>query len=183
MSSRYVLAMDPSGNYQEGNGTTGWVLFDNESKKICKFGVIKASNYSNQFRYWDAHVELIDGLAGFNPDIVMEDYLLYANRSRNQINSRLETPQLLGILKYEAYKRGIYITTQTAMQVKTRWSDALLCKKGYLVDTNVGYCIGETRVVDHIRDALRHALHYSTYTSSYGKDFVNGRRNKSRQTF
>lgn len=178
MTARYVLAIDPSGSFQEGKGQTGWVLFDNETKKICKFGVIKALNYQNQFRFWDAHIELIDGLTGFHPDIVMEDYLLYADRSRQQINSRLETPQLIGIIKYEAYKRGIYVTTQTAQMVKTRWSDGILEHKGYITKTNVGYCIKETRVVDHIRDALRHALHFSTYTSNYGKEFLNEQRRK-----
>ena len=40
--SRYILALDPSGNYNEGSGTTGWVLFDNETDMFCKFGAIKA---------------------------------------------------------------------------------------------------------------------------------------------
>lgn len=181
MTARYVLAIDPSGNYQEGKGQTGWVLYDNETKKICKFGVIKACDYANQFRYWDAHVNLIDGLTGFNPDIVMEDYLLYANRSKNQINSRLETPQLIGIIKYEAYKRGIYVTTQTAQMVKTRWSDGVLEFKGYLTKTTRGYAIKETLVSDHVRDALRHAIHFSTYTSNYGKEYLHEQKRRQIQ--
>ena len=36
MNSRYVLALDPSGAYKEGKGTTGWCLFDNETKQIAK---------------------------------------------------------------------------------------------------------------------------------------------------
>ena len=81
MNSRYVLALDPSGAYKEGKGTTGWCLFDNETKQIAKFGVIKAENYSCQFHYWDAHISLIDSLSGYNPDVVIEDYLLYNNRA------------------------------------------------------------------------------------------------------
>ena len=91
MNSRYVLALDPSGAYKEGKGTTGWCLFDNETKQIAKFGVIKAENYSCQFHYWDAHISLIDSLSGYNPDVVIEDYLLYNNRAEAQTNSRLET--------------------------------------------------------------------------------------------
>lgn len=168
-NARYVLALDPSGNYKEGQGITGWCLFDNETDKIIKFGVIKASDYSCQFQYWDAHVKLIDGLSGFHPDIVIEDYLLYGNRAENQINSRLETPQLIGIIKYESYKRGLFIYIQTAMQVKTRWSDDLLARKGYMVKKGNRYELGGTILVSHIKDSIRHAVHYKTYNTKYNK--------------
>lgn len=168
-NARYVLALDPSGNYKEGQGITGWCLFDNETDKIIKFGVIKASDYSCQFQYWDAHVKLIDGLSGFHPDIVIEDYLLYGNRAENQINSRLETPQLIGIIKYESYKRGLFIYIQTAMQVKTRWSDDLLARKGYMIKKGNRYELGGTVLVGHIKDSIRHAVHYKTYNTKYNK--------------
>ena len=38
--------------------------------------------------YWDAHINLIDSLAGYHPDIVMEDYLLYSNK-KNDINNHM----------------------------------------------------------------------------------------------
>ncbi len=167
--SRYVLAFDPSGNYKEGLGTTGWCLFDLSNNKIAKFGAIKASDYSCQFHYWDAHIKLIDDLAGFKPDIVVEDYLLYNNRADAQTNSRLETPQLLGIIKYEVWKRGLFIYTQTALQVKTRWNDYILENKGYINRKNGSTYIGTVRISDHIKDSIRHALHYKTYTSKYTK--------------
>ena len=107
MNSRYILALDPSGNYNEGHGTTGWCLFDMKTNQISKFGVIQASKFKSQNDYWNAHVELIDSLVGYEPNIVLEDYLLYSNRATNQINSRLETPQLIGVIKYECYLRGL----------------------------------------------------------------------------
>lgn len=167
MNSRYVLAMDPSGAYKEGLGTTGWCLLDNETGKVVKFGYIYAGNFSCQFQYWDAHIKLIDGLAGYHPDVVIEDYLLYGERAEAQINSRLETPQLLGIIKYETYKRGLFIYIQTAMQVKTRWKDEILCHKGLITQKGKSYYIKDTLVSDHVRDALRHAVHYMTYNSTY----------------
>lgn len=133
MISRYVLAIDPSGNYNEGKGTTGWCLFDLQNNKIAKFGTISAEDYPCQFQYWDAHVQLLDSLTGYKPDVVIEDYLLYSNRAEAQTNSRLETPQLIGIIKYETYKRGLFIYIQTAMEVKTRWSNVLLTKKDTLL--------------------------------------------------
>lgn len=166
-NSRYVLALDPSGSYQEGLGTTGWCLFDIETNKIAKFGYIYAGDYDCQFKYWHAHVKLIDSLAGYKPDVVIEDYLLYGNRAMNQINSRLETPQLLGIIKYECYMRGLFIYIQTALQVKKRWPDNVLVHKGYIHKDGKGYSICDIPLSDHVRDSIRHAVHYSTFNTKY----------------
>jgi hypothetical protein len=163
IKSRYILAIDPSGNYVEGKGITGWVLFDRSTNKVAKFGYISASMYSNQFAYWDAHITLLDSLSGYAPVIVIEDFLLYSNRTTSQINSRFETPQLIGIIKYECYKRGIMIYVQTAVSVKKRWNNSILVKKGYLKETKRGFYIGEILVSDHIQDALRHAVHFATF--------------------
>lgn len=161
--SRYILAIDPSGNYKEGKGITGWCLLDTETSKVAKFGYISAEMYPNQYAYWDAHITLLDSLAGYAPAVVIEDYLLYSNRAVNQINSRFETPQLIGIIKYECYKRGIMIYVQTAVSVKKRWNNDILVKKGYLNERGRGYYIGEVLVSDHIQDALRHAVHFATF--------------------
>ena len=161
--SRYVLAFDPSGNFKEGKGITGWCLLDRETSKIAKFGYISASMYQNQYAYWDAHITLIDSLSGYNPVIVMEDYLLYGNRATSQINSRFETPQLIGIIKYECYKRGTKVHIQTAVSVKKRWNDTILEKKGYIKTTKRGSYIGDILVSDHIKDSVRHAVHFATF--------------------
>lgn len=166
-NSRYVLALDPSGSYKEGLGTTGWCLLDQKTNKVMKFGVIAAKDYSCQFQYWDAHVKLLDSLTGYKPDVVIEDYLLYSDRSSSQINSRLETPQLIGIIKYETYMRGMFIYIQTAMQVKTRWTDEILEYKGYIHRSGNKYYMNGTPLVSHIKDSIRHAVHYMTYNSKY----------------
>ena len=166
-NSRYILALDPSGSYKEGLGTTGWCLIDQDTKKIIKFGYIYAGDYSCQFKYWEAHIDLIDSLTGYHPDVVIEDYLLYGDRVTAQINSRLETPQLLGIIKYECYKRGLFIYIQTALQVKIRWNDDILIKKGFINKKGNKYRIGSVTVSDHIRDSIRHGVHYMTYNSKY----------------
>lgn len=170
MNSRYVLALDPSGAYKEGSGTTGWCLYDIEKQKIAKFGFIYAGNYSCQFQYWDAHIALIDSLAGYHPDVVIEDYLLYGDRAEAQVNSRLETPQLLGIIKYEVWKRGSFIYIQTAAQVKTRWNNNILLHKRLIEKDELSYSISGTKVSDHILDSVRHAVHYSTYHSKYRRN-------------
>lgn len=161
--SRYVLAYDPSGNYKEGKGVTGWVLFDTQTDKVVKFGYISASMYNNVYEYWDAHITLLDSLAGFDPEIVIEDYLLYSSRAENQINSRMETPQLIGVIKYECYKRSVKTFVQTAQAVKTRWNNNILVKKGYLNKKGKSVMIGSVIISNHIQDALRHAVHHATF--------------------
>lgn len=167
MNSRYVLALDPSGSYKEGLGTTGWCLYDMKTKKVMKFGSIYAGKFECQFHYWDAHIKLIDSLAGYHPDVVIEDYLLYGDRADAQINSRLETPQLIGILKYEVWKRGLFIYIQTAMQVKTRWSDDILEHKNIIHKEGKSYYMNGTLLSSHIKDSVRHALHFATFNSKY----------------
>jgi len=163
MRSKYALCLDPSGNYNEGKGTTGWVLMDLETKKVIKFGVLKAAAASSQMDYWDKHIELIEGLSAYKPVVVAEDYLLYADKAEAQINSRLETPQLLGIIQYECWKRNIDIHMQPAVRVKTRWSEKILVHKGYLTVRGRKYLLNNHTVVGHIRDALKHGIHYATF--------------------
>lgn len=161
--NRYILAFDPSGNFNEGKGTTGWCLYDTETKKIVKFGAIKASKYESPMEYWSAHIKLIDDLVGYALTVVIEDYLLYSNRADSQINSRFETPKLIGMLQYELYMRGIKTVFQTASLVKNRWTDAILVHKGLIRQQGGSYYLAETKLSDHSRDAIRHAVHYATF--------------------
>lgn len=161
--SRYVLAFDPSGNFNEGKGTTGWCLYDTENKRIAKFGAIKAVKYEAIEDYWQAHLKLIDDLNGYDMTIVVEDYLLYSNRAESQINSRLETPKLIGVIQFECYMRGLNVVFQMAAQVKTRWSDEILVHKGLIELRPDGYWINTIKLSEHSRDAIRHALHYATF--------------------
>ena len=90
-----ILAIDPSGNFTEGKGTTGWSLLD-ENLKIITCGQKLAIEYTKKEEYWKDILALITEL---KPDIlVVEDFLLYASKSNSQINSRFETPKLIGII-------------------------------------------------------------------------------------
>lgn len=162
-SSRYILGLDPAGNFNEGKGTTGWVLLDTETNKVAKFGYISAQMYKSQIDYWDAHLVLIDSLTGFNPDVVMEDFLIYGNRANSLINSRIETAQLIGVIKYECNKRGKSVHLQTAQVVKTRWPNEILVNKGYIKQKGKRHYINKMMVSEHVKDSLRHAVHYSVF--------------------
>ncbi len=159
----YVLAIDPSGNFEEGKGITGWCLIEKENIKIIKFGMIKATQYKTKEEYWHAHLELIDSMQGFGVHLVVEDYRIYANRAKTQINSKLETPKLLGIIELEAFYRGIPITLQMAASVKKRWADNILVHKGLIKEKGNKYELNNVTLTDHIKDAIRHGVHYVTF--------------------
>jgi hypothetical protein len=162
---KHILGLDPSGNWNEGKGTTGYSLLD-ENLEVIELGELKAKDYKSQQDYWQAHIDLIDRLGDNQTVLVIEDYILYANKADSQIGSKMETPQLLGVLKYFSNIECIDTVFQPAHMVKNRWDDPILEHKGYLMKTkNNRYLLLPvgTTTNGHMRDALRHALHYGTF--------------------
>lgn len=174
---KYVLAIDPSGNFDEGTGVTGWVLLYNPEPgtiKCIKHGVIDASTSLTKEEHWGKHMSLISGLTetlGEKPMVVVEDFMLYSNRAQEQINSRFETPKLIGCIQYYCYKHGYKYHMQTAASVKRRWTNDILEHKGFIsqktfVRMGKPYKVvnfGEYKVPDHVVDALRHGVHFCTF--------------------
>ena len=172
-----ILAIDPSGNFNEGKGITGWILMKEDTGKVIKFGAIDASTSICAEEHWHKHVNLLLSLQETykNITVVCEDYMLYADKAATQINSRMETPKLIGILQYVCYMNHMPLHLQTAVSVKRRWKNFLLEKKGFIIlktytkvvrgvsqEYELTY-IGEYKVNDHVIDALRHAVHYYTF--------------------
>jgi Holliday junction resolvasome RuvABC endonuclease subunit len=165
-----LLAIDPSGNFNEGKGISGWVLMTEDTGKVIKFGAIDASTSMSFEQHCDNHMKLIEQLSEKYPNttVIVEDYFLYANRAATQINSRMETPKLLGVIQYFCYKHGIKLQFQTAVSVQRRWKDFLLVKQGFMTtskymrqDKEYTFCyINGFKVNNHVVDALRHAVHY-----------------------
>lgn len=168
-----ILSFDPSGNFNEGKGITGYALLDELTGKITSTGEIDASEVLCAENHWARHLELIDSahFGSTNLTVVCEDYMLYANRAASQINSRFETPKLIGLMQYHCWKAGIPFYLQTAVSVKRRWPNYLLEKKEYLNvksyqkgEKTYDVCyINDKKIVDHIVDAIRHAVHFYTF--------------------
>lgn len=153
-----VLAVDPSGNWLEGRGTTGFVVL--EDGEVADFGALDAKKYRSQMDYWHAHVELLEQ---YRPTVLaMEDYRLYQHKSLEQSGSTMETPQLIGILKYEAWKRMLKIWTNPASN-KQRFNDEILVRMGILEKKGRRFYLQGRLVNEHTRDALRHGLYYWRY--------------------
>ena len=165
----YILSLDPSGSYNEGKGHTGWVII-NKKNAILELGLLTAVTYDTKQKYWQAHIDLINYFNKNYPNsvVVFEDYLLYATKAKQQINSKMETPQLLGILKYHLNQINKPFKTQMAAEVKKRWDEPILVWKNILIKKDNNYYIetGDNHLLkinNHIRDALKHAIHYNTF--------------------
>jgi hypothetical protein len=158
-----VLAIDPSGSYYEGKGTTGWAIFESETKTLLDYGSIKAADYATVNAYYQAVSRLIKP----KMKVVIEEFLLYANKAKQQINSKMETSKLIGYLQMYCFTCNVEYTMQLAGEVVKRWADHILVHKGVIKQANgklrnMYYALGRL-TNEHERDAMRHAMHYITF--------------------
>lgn len=157
-----ILAIDPSGNFKEGRGTSGIALI--EDGKILNLNEIRAKDFKCAEEYWNFHLNLIHDIK--HDYLVIEGYRLYnhaGNKASNQTNSILETPQLIGVLRHYCYIHMKPLTIQYASDVKNRWSEKILVAKGYLEQKGNRYYWNGKPTNQHQRDALKHALHFERY--------------------
>lgn len=158
-----VLAIDPSGSYYEGKGTTGWALFEGTTRVLLDYGSIRASDYLTVNEYYQAVSRLIKP----GMKVVIEEFLLYASKAKQQINSKMETSKLIGYLQMYCFSHNISYTMQLAGEVVRRWADSILVHKNVIKQANgklrnMYYALGRL-TNDHERDAMRHAMHYITF--------------------
>lgn len=157
-----LLSFDPSGNFDEGKGTTGYSI--NENGEFIEVSEISSKQYDRPEAYWQAHIDLIRFVA---PDhVVFEGYRLYHHKGMSasaQANSTLETPQLIGVLKITLYSSNIPYTIQFATDVKNRWKEEILVHKGYLTQKGKSLYWNGQLTSTHKRDSMKHALHYLKY--------------------
>ena len=159
-----IIALDPSGNFTEGKGTTGWCVSNGDF--IFAAGQVYAAEYRSQMEYWEAVLDIIRKniqRESKSLTVVCEDYRLYASASEAQINSNLETPQLIGVIKFFCHTYGIPIVMQMASEVKNRWSNEVLLELGKIQKDGRAYRIGSIPLSNHSLDAVRHCLHYAQF--------------------
>lgn len=165
----HILAIDPSGNFEEGKGTTGLCLFDAEDSKIIAVKNINASDFISKEEYWQEHINIINRIS-MNPKyprviIVIEDFMLDPKRALQQSHSRMETPKLIGIIQLHCSTHNIPYAMQRPTDVKTRWADSILAYKKYIIRYRNSYVLPDSNksISRHCKDAIRHAVHYSTF--------------------
>lgn len=173
-----ILALDPSGAFYEGSGTTGICCFDTKRMLPLWVETLQASTFTQMEEYWDAHCIFIEDLIRYyrlqasDMMIVIEDYLLYSTKVQTQINSRMETPKLIGVLQHFIWQHHWPYYMQAATNVVNRWNDSILLHKGYLTQkANKLYLAASQELTnEHNRDALRHAIHYATFKNKGEKN-------------
>lgn len=165
---KHIIAIDPSGAYYEGKGTTGVCFFNCIEGRAQEFDTICARAYDSDVAYWDAHIGILEKFVkrSKNPCVVIEDYLLYAAKADSQINSRMETCQLIGILKHWCATHHIPYRMQPAVAVKQRWNKTILIHEGYLFKNSHNQLqagMVDRKLTEHELDAMRHAVHTHTF--------------------
>lgn len=150
------IVIDPSGNFNEGKGITGYAIF--EDNVLKDFGHVKSEDYQNQMEYWK---DILD-IAQDYSTIVCESYKLQPTKSMAQSWSTLETPQLIGVLRYMCWQENIKIVFQDP-SCKIRFSDDILINLSIFERKNKIYYCKERKTNDHMRDAIRHGFYYLKY--------------------
>lgn len=171
MKYDFILAFDPSGNFNEGKGTTGWCVFNALDKRITFAGHIPARHYQSMEGYWQAHVTLIKKFQeryGQRLVVVIEDYFLYKSRADSQINSKFETSKLIGVMQYHCFIHNLPYIMQPASEVKPRWEVKTLVFKGYIKQKGRCYYLPtpantEEPINEHCMDSIKHAVHFATF--------------------
>ena len=167
MSYKHILAIDPSGNFEEGKGTTGSCLFDAELNLVKCFNDIHASEFDTKEHYWQYHLDYIKILSEMYPSfvVVIEDFTLDPRRAMQQSHSKMETSKLIGILQLYCQQNNIPYHMQRAVDVKNRWADHILEYKKYIIKHNrMFYIPGLSKPISrHCKDAIRHAVHFHTF--------------------
>lgn len=181
MNYSHILAIDPSGNFEEGKGTTGTCLFAAESMGIIYVQDLSAKNYDSKEDYWKAHTDYIKQFATSfkNLIIIIEDFTLDPRRAMQQSHSKMETPKLIGILQLFCRENNIPYKMQRPVEVKNRWADKILEFKKYIVKRNhMYYTSTHNRPISrHCKDAIRHAVHYATF---YNEGETNGQQKEDK---
>lgn len=169
MKPRFIIGIDPSGAFNEGKGTTGLAVLDTATNNITYTGWIAAVNFPSLEAYFDAHIEWLKDCVHRYQDIVIsiEDYILYADHAAAHTNTHLETSQLLGLIKWWCYKNDIPYTIRPAAAVKTRFSNAVLIREGYVFELPGGKLYTKVRtsryLSNHELDAIRHAAYCNKF--------------------
>lgn len=159
-----LIAIDPSGNFTEGRGTTGIGVF--LDGKLTYTEAISATEFANMESYWTAHTQqLLDAVRAFwnfDAEVVCESYRLQRTKAMSQSGSSLETPQLIGYLRMFCWEMEIPFTLQDPA-IKTRFNDDVLVNTGVVEKKGRSYFRNGKPITLHERDAIRHGLYYLRY--------------------
>lgn len=164
-----ILSIDPSGNFIQGKGETGYCFFNlvNNKFELIERGTIRAKDFDNQFEYWREILDLLDILDKVLDHVILEDYRGYVSSNKNNVNTGnlFETARLLGLLTFALRFQKTPYTMQMASYLGKNYSDENMVKLGYFYQrlSNNGsktYKQGGKRINEHERMAFRHFVRW-----------------------
>ena len=164
---RYVIGVDPSGNFNEGKGHTGIAIYDTVEDRIVDIDMTYAGDYDTWLAFFAAtwqkilwYLEHFSNVDGYdNPVMSIENYVLYGHKMHEQTNSELETARAVGYLIMKAFEAGYHVYMRRAVDVKSRWSEDVLVRLGYIQERSGKYYFNGKSTATHHRDAMKHAIH------------------------
>lgn len=166
-----TIAIDPSGNFEDGKGHTGIAMMSDNDWNSVVVESVYAKIYPNRHSYWQAVIQFIENVQRCTEDditVVIESYVTRSNGFT--IGKQSETSMFIGAIVFTLENLNIPYVFQTPSAVKTRFKDDLLCKyypKMMCIESATGvnrYFYDSKITSDHIRDAMRHLLYYKRYT-------------------
>ena len=178
MKAKYIIGIDPSGAFNEGKGTTGLAVLNTVTNELAYTGWIAAVEFPTLEAYFDAHIEWLADCVHRYQDVVVsiEDYILYADHATAHTNTHLETSQLLGLIKWWCYKNKITYTIRPAAAVKSRFTNNILKREGYIFEAAGGKLFTKVRMArnlsNHELDAIRHAAYCYKFELKHMPDQV-----------
>lgn len=164
-----ILAIDPSGSFKHGSGTSGWCVVDDETGKIIGLGNIKAKEFDTREQYFSKHKSIAK--LYIHDILVIENFILYQSTASSLFNQELETSELIGVICDFEEERGKKIVRQKAQQIKSvlKKNNVLLGLVNKTEDRltfkttkadRVQWFFEGVRISNHIVDAIRHAYYY-----------------------
>lgn len=180
-----ILAMDPSGSFRYGSGTTGYTFIDYDTKEIFVGHQIKAKDFKKYLglgntKYQDEHALTILYANKLAKDknkklvVVLEDYIQSAATPKYQA---LETSELIGRLTMVMTDNNIMFVRQRSQLIKTNLAkeQALILLSNNQLSTEkdklnrTRWYLHGKQINNHILDAIRHGLYYIESTKQKEK--------------
>ena len=75
MKYKFIVALDPSGAFFEGKGTTGYSVYHVPDNRFIEAGVIKAQGHICAESYWDKHLKFLNDFSGDTKIILITNIL------------------------------------------------------------------------------------------------------------
>lgn len=162
-----TIAIDPSGNFEEGKGHTGIAVIEDSDWESVKVLSISAKDFESRHKYWHEIVHTLMGefrITGTH--VVIESYVTRMNGFT--IGKQSETAMLIGVIVYLCEQVHVSYSFQAPSAAKSRFKDELLPKyyPKLVLDTSTGknrYIYDGKIISDHIRDAMKHLLYFKRY--------------------